>query len=153
MNRPVMKKLTEQQRSDWAINGYICVEQALSAEEVDFFSDQIDQMRAKPGWEPSDLPVGHYGWVEKSEDLFFLLRSPGADEHGKLSAHQVFARDLFPSVAVEKPPCGFIHQQCTGPSDLADQTLQRSHLAGWMLLPVLGMILKLLGRSPFQLKG
>ena len=80
MNRPVMKKLTEQQRSDWAINGYICVEQALSAEEVDFFSDQIDEMRAKvlsnagrarhgaPGQTPHPL-VGEFGQVIGAKDL------------------------------------------------------------------------------------
>ena len=68
MNQAVMNTLTDQQRSDWAINGFIRLEQALNPEEVRFFSDQIDDMRPKPGWEPSDLPVGHYGWVEKNND-------------------------------------------------------------------------------------
>ena len=87
MNQPVMKKLTEQQRSDWAINGFIRLEGALSADEVAFFGDQIDGMRAKPGWEPSDLPIGHYGWVEKNESL-----DPEAfmDRRDILPYHQAF---------------------------------------------------------------
>ena len=51
MNQAVMNSLTDQQRSDWAINGFIRLEQALNPEEVRFFSDQIDDMRPKPGWE------------------------------------------------------------------------------------------------------
>jgi len=68
MNQPVMKTLTEQQRSDWAINGFIRMEKVLSPDEIAFFSDQIDDMRGQPGWEPSDLPIGHYGWVDKNDD-------------------------------------------------------------------------------------
>jgi hypothetical protein len=65
-----VQKLTEQQRIDWAVNGYIVLEGALSPEEVALFSDEIDGMRARPGWEPMAgmLPRGHYGWVEKCPD-------------------------------------------------------------------------------------
>ena len=63
-----MRKLSERQRDDWAINGFLRLEQALAPDEVAFFCDQIDAMRSKPGWEPADLPLGHYGWVEHSPD-------------------------------------------------------------------------------------
>ncbi len=38
----------------------------MSPEEVALFSAEIDLMRGKPGWEPTDLPRGHYVWVERS---------------------------------------------------------------------------------------
>lgn len=63
-----MRKLNERQRNDWAINGFLHLEQALAPDEVAFFCDQIDGMRMKPGWEPADLPLGHYGWVERNPD-------------------------------------------------------------------------------------
>jgi ectoine hydroxylase-related dioxygenase (phytanoyl-CoA dioxygenase family) len=63
-----MQTLTEKQRAQWAIDGYLQLEQVLSADEVAFFSDQLDRLRKKPGWEPlsGDLPLGHYGWVAQS---------------------------------------------------------------------------------------
>lgn len=61
-----MEKLTEAQRNDWAINGFIRLEGVFGPDEVEFFSNQIDGMRQKPGWEPTDLPRGHYGWVEEA---------------------------------------------------------------------------------------
>ena len=58
-----MKTLTDEQRSKWAIDGYLQLEQVLSPDEVAFFNEQLDRMRKKPGWEPdlSELPIGHYG--------------------------------------------------------------------------------------------
>ncbi len=64
-----MRGLTEAQRSQWAIDGYLHLEQVLSPEEVELFSREVDGMRHLPGWEPTDLPVGHYGWVEQSANL------------------------------------------------------------------------------------
>ncbi len=63
-----MQTLTEQQRRDWAINGYIQLEGVFDAEEVAFFSRELDLMRGKPGYEPQPdtLPRGHYGWVPRS---------------------------------------------------------------------------------------
>ena len=63
-----MRKLTEQQRRDWAINGFIHLEGAFDAEEVAFFNREIDLMRGKPGFEPQPetLPRGHYGWVPQA---------------------------------------------------------------------------------------
>jgi len=63
-----MRTLTEKQRQDWAIDGYIRLEQAFGPDEVAFYCDQIDGMRPQPGWEPTNLQRGHYGWVEKSAD-------------------------------------------------------------------------------------
>jgi hypothetical protein len=84
-----MQKLTERQRTDWAVDGYIVIENALSPDEVALLSEQIDRMRARPGWEPVSgmLPRGHYGWVDKCPD-----QSPDAfmDRRDILSYHQAF---------------------------------------------------------------
>ncbi|MDP6706519.1 MAG: phytanoyl-CoA dioxygenase family protein [Alphaproteobacteria bacterium] len=82
-----MRTLTEVQRKQWAIDGYIQLEQALSPEEVALFGAEVDAMRAKPGWEPTDLPRGHYGWVERSADP-----SPDAfmDRRDILGYHDAF---------------------------------------------------------------
>jgi hypothetical protein len=56
------RALTEAQREQWAVDGYLQLEGALSPAEVDFFSDQIDRVRRQPGYEPAParLPRGHY---------------------------------------------------------------------------------------------
>ena len=64
-----MLKLTREQRRDWDTNGYICLEGVLSADEVAFFVDQLDEFRARPGWEPMSAPLGHYGWMDHAKDL------------------------------------------------------------------------------------
>lgn len=63
-----MQRLTEEQRKLWAVDGYVRIEGALSPDQVEFFSAQVDAMRERPGWEPKsgELPRGHYGWVERS---------------------------------------------------------------------------------------
>ena len=38
----------------------------LSHDEVQFFGRELDRVRLVPGWEPSDVAVGHYGWVDHS---------------------------------------------------------------------------------------
>jgi len=65
-----VKKLTEEQRIQWVTDGYIQLEQVLSAEEVALFGREIDAMRTVPGYEPrpGELPRGHYGWVERTPD-------------------------------------------------------------------------------------
>ncbi len=63
-----MKQLTEAQRTRWAIDGYLHLEQVFSSEEVAFFNSEIDSMRGKPGWEPMGQPRGHYHLVEHSAD-------------------------------------------------------------------------------------
>jgi hypothetical protein len=66
----MMQKLTDAQKTQWAVDGYLCIEGALNSKEVDFFSNEIDNFRSLPGWEPISgmLPRGHYGWVEKCVD-------------------------------------------------------------------------------------
>jgi hypothetical protein len=66
----MMQKLTDAQKTQWAVDGYLCIEGALNSKEVDFFSNEIDAFRSLPGWEPISgmLPRGHYGWVDKSAD-------------------------------------------------------------------------------------
>ncbi len=61
-----MGTLTDLQREQWAVDGYIQLEGALSPEEVDSFSRAIDRIRTLPGYEPApkQMPLGHYAWVE-----------------------------------------------------------------------------------------
>ena len=65
-----MQTLTPEQRRNWNIDGYLLVEGALSPDRVAFFSDKIDEVRKRPGYEPLSgmLPRGHYGWVEQCAD-------------------------------------------------------------------------------------
>lgn len=67
-----MLKLNKAQRNQWAINGYLQLEGALTADEVHFFSAELDRIRDLPGWEPDPgcLPRGHYAWLPhaKSQD-------------------------------------------------------------------------------------
>ena len=64
-----MQTLTATQRNLWAIDGYLHIPQALSSEEVQFFSNELDRVRALPGWEPLQAPLGHYGWLSHALDL------------------------------------------------------------------------------------
>jgi hypothetical protein len=64
-----LQTLSEAQRIKWATDGYICLEPVFDADEVAFFSNRIDQLRHLPGYEPTDLPRGHYGRVEQCADL------------------------------------------------------------------------------------
>ncbi len=65
-----MRKLTEQQRVQWATDGYLHLEGVFDADEVAFFSDQIDAMRRVGGYEPISgmLPRGHYQWVAAAQN-------------------------------------------------------------------------------------
>ncbi len=63
-----MQKLTEEQRNDFAINGYLHLKGVLSPEEVVILSDELDRVRLEPGYEPSNLPRGHYGWLPHADD-------------------------------------------------------------------------------------
>ncbi|MGH1487803.1 MAG: phytanoyl-CoA dioxygenase family protein [Acidimicrobiales bacterium] len=63
-----MQKLTEQQQQQWAIDGYLHLENQLSPDEVAFFSEELDRIRLEPGWEPSKEQLGHYGWVDHARD-------------------------------------------------------------------------------------
>lgn len=59
-----MINLNDEQRQGWDEDGYIVVEGALNADEVDFFAADLDRVRLEPGWEPSDVALGHYGVVD-----------------------------------------------------------------------------------------
>ena len=65
-----MRKLSSAQRRRWSSDGYLQIEGALDPDQVAFFSDQIDRVRRRPGWEPRSgkLPLGHYGWVDQCPD-------------------------------------------------------------------------------------
>ena len=67
-----MRMLTAEQRRQWATDGYLHLEGVLDADQVAFFSSEIDRIRTVPGWEPDrrpELPRGHYGWLDHAEDL------------------------------------------------------------------------------------
>jgi len=64
-----MQTLTESQRTQWLTDGYLHLEGVLSSDEVEFFSNELDRVRTLPGYEPSDLPRGHYGWLPHADDL------------------------------------------------------------------------------------
>ncbi len=59
-----MQTLSKEQRRRWEIDGYIHLEGVFDADEVALFCAEVDNIRATPGWEPTNLPRGHYGWVE-----------------------------------------------------------------------------------------
>lgn len=59
-----MKSLTEEQRRQWTEDGYLHLEGALDPDEVAFFNAELERIRLVPGWEPSDVALGHYGWVD-----------------------------------------------------------------------------------------
>jgi hypothetical protein len=63
-----MQKLTDEQAKQWAIDGYLHIEGALTGDEVAFFSDELDRVRQIPGWEPSSEVLGHYDWLEHAAD-------------------------------------------------------------------------------------
>ena len=81
------RTLTEEQREQWAVDGYLQIEGALSPAEVEFFSDQLDRVREQPGYEPAaaELQRGHYAWKlpDQKKDAFM-------DRRDLLPYHQAF---------------------------------------------------------------
>jgi hypothetical protein len=63
-----MQTLTETERQQWLVDGYLHLRGVLSPEQVELYSKEIDRIRLLPGFEPSDLPRGHYGWLAHSAD-------------------------------------------------------------------------------------
>ena len=62
-----MPTLTDEQRRQWAVDGYIHLEHALDPQEVSLYCGLIDSLRSQAGWEPvPGLPFGHYAWVERN---------------------------------------------------------------------------------------
>ena len=70
-----------------------CTRRRLEPDEVEFFSNELDEVRKKPGFEPrpGELPRGHYGWVNHADDL-----NPDGfmDRRDLLPYHKAF-RDLI----------------------------------------------------------
>ncbi|MEM7407100.1 MAG: phytanoyl-CoA dioxygenase family protein [Pseudomonadota bacterium] len=64
-----MQTLTELERTQWEVDGYLHLKGVLTPEQVQLYSDEIDRVRELPGFEPSDLPRGHYGYLQHSADL------------------------------------------------------------------------------------
>jgi hypothetical protein len=84
-----MQTLSEEQRRLWETDGYLRLEGTLSPDEVEFYSDQVDGMRPRPGYEPISgmLPRGHYGRVEQSGNMD---PSSFMDRRHILPYHQAF---------------------------------------------------------------
>ena len=59
-----MIQLSDEQRTQWAIDGYLHLKGVIDPDEVKFLSAELDRIRAVPGYEPApgDLPRGHYKW-------------------------------------------------------------------------------------------
>jgi len=70
--------LTEAQREQWAVDGYLQIEGALSKPEVAFFTDLLDNtVRTQPGYEPAPaIQRGHYEWKlpDQNKDAFMDRR-------------------------------------------------------------------------------
>ena len=82
------RALTDLQREQWAVDGYLQIEGALTPAEVEFFSDQLDNnVRTQPGYEPAaaELQRGHYAWKlpDQNKDAFM-------DRRDLLPYHQSF---------------------------------------------------------------
>ncbi|MBT6274781.1 MAG: hypothetical protein HOI95_11670 [Chromatiales bacterium] len=60
----MMIQLSDEQRTQWAIDGYLHLKGVIDPDEVKFLSAELDRIRAVPGYEPApgDLPRGHYKW-------------------------------------------------------------------------------------------
>ncbi len=88
MNQRNMVGLTELQREQWAVDGYLHLPGVLNPDEVSFFSNEIDRIRNLPGYEPlhGKLPLGHYAWAEHADP------DPEAfmDRRDLLPYHQAF---------------------------------------------------------------
>ena len=55
-----MRTLTSEQRRQWATDRYLHLEGVLDADQVAFFSSEMDRIRTVPGWEPDrnpELPI------------------------------------------------------------------------------------------------
>ena len=66
-----MQTLTSEQHQIWQENGYLHLEDVLNADDVAFFTSEIDRIRQVPGYEPADnpdLPRGHYAWLDHARD-------------------------------------------------------------------------------------
>ena len=85
-----MHTLTQEQRKQWQVDGYLHLEQVFDADEVNFYCDQMDRFRKVPGYEPDrapHLPIGHYSWMDHTPDL-----APDGfmDRRELLTYHQAF---------------------------------------------------------------
>ena len=61
-----MEKLSNAQLEQWNTDGYLHLESVLTPGEVNHFLEEMDRIRALPGYEPDDdpeLPMGHYKWL------------------------------------------------------------------------------------------
>lgn len=66
-----MQTLTPSQREQFNSDGYLHIEGAFDATEAQHYSDEIDRIRAVPGYEPfpdPELPIGHYKWMDQTPD-------------------------------------------------------------------------------------
>ena len=82
-----METLTAERQRLWAVDGHLTLKQVLTPDEVEFFSRQLDEIRARPGYELLERPIGHYEWVDQCGDLD---REGFMDRRDLLPYHQAF---------------------------------------------------------------
>ncbi len=62
-----MPILSEEQRRQWAVEGYLHLKGVLTSSEVELYCGLVESLRHQAGWEPRPgLPLGHYGWVDRN---------------------------------------------------------------------------------------
>ena len=109
-----MNHLTDKQREQWAIDGYLHLEHALTPRQVDFFSKEFDRMRPEPGWEPCpDGPLGHYAWLDHTPDL---------DPEGYMDRRDVLPYDAAFIDLIDHPPVFDLVVDIMGPYLLLSMT-------------------------------
>ena len=82
--------MTEEEQHLWHTDGLLHLKGVLSPDQVAFFNEELDRIRALPGYEPDNdptLPMGHYSWFDHAKDL-----DPDGfmDRRDLLSYHQAF---------------------------------------------------------------
>ena len=67
-----MDHLDPDLRRQFQTDGYLHLPGVLNADEVAFFSGELDRIRGLPGYEPDNdpgLPIGHYSWLPHARSL------------------------------------------------------------------------------------
>lgn len=64
-----MQTLTDEQRERWQTDGFLHLEGVLDPDEVAFFCDELDRIRALPGYEPGSDQLGHYELLDHARSL------------------------------------------------------------------------------------
>ncbi len=111
-----MLQLTGEQRQLWQSDGYLHLQQVFDADEVAFFSNEMDRIRQLPGYEPDwnpDLPIGHYKWLDHTEDI---------DPHGFMDRRDLLNYDSSFIDLIDRAPVFDYVVDLMGPNILLSMT-------------------------------